>query len=85
MDCANLCIRIATVDYDGEIALKYFQNERNIVKSRPEVFVNAVAPRIKRACDQFERFTKMIHDVSKGLFISTEARSLARPTQTHQK
>jgi aspartate aminotransferase len=61
MDCTNLCIRIAAVDYDGELALKCFQDDRNMAKSRSEVFVTAVAPRIVQACDQFERFTNMIH------------------------
>jgi hypothetical protein len=56
MDPSNLCIRIATVDYDGEAALKRFQEDRNRGKSYAEEFVNSVAPRVVQACDQFERF-----------------------------
>ncbi|MHA2272123.1 MAG: pyridoxal phosphate-dependent aminotransferase [Candidatus Hodarchaeales archaeon] len=56
MDPSNLCIRIATVDYDGEAALKRFQEDRNRGKSYAEEFVNSVAPRVVQTCDQFERF-----------------------------
>ncbi|MFW9915630.1 MAG: pyridoxal phosphate-dependent aminotransferase [Candidatus Thorarchaeota archaeon] len=78
VDSTNLCIRIAIVDYDGEIALKCFQDNRHMAKSHPEPFVNTVAPRIVQACDQFEKFTSMIHDISKGLFISAEVKPLAK-------
>ncbi|MFX0115002.1 MAG: pyridoxal phosphate-dependent aminotransferase [Candidatus Hodarchaeota archaeon] len=85
MDCASLCIRIATVDYDGETAVKRFQEDRDMAKSFPEVFVKMVAPKIVRACDQLEKFTKMIHDISKGLFMTAEVKKpISKSTQSHQ-
>jgi len=57
----NLCIRIATVDYDGEAALKRFTEDRAGAEGDPEGFVASAAPRVAAACDQLERFTASIH------------------------
>lgn len=60
MDSTNLCIRIATVDYNGDFALKRFQEDRTMARNSPEAFVVSVAPRIVQACDQFAKFTRLI-------------------------
>ncbi|MFX0093783.1 MAG: pyridoxal phosphate-dependent aminotransferase [Candidatus Hodarchaeota archaeon] len=56
----NLCIRIATVDYDGAATLKKFLENRKDVENDPELFIHSVAPRIVEACNQFEKFTDSI-------------------------
>ncbi|MFQ5980845.1 MAG: pyridoxal phosphate-dependent aminotransferase [Candidatus Heimdallarchaeota archaeon] len=62
MDSTNLCIRIATVDYDGEFALKKFQEDRKMARKSSKAFIASVAPRIVQACDQFAKFTRTLQD-----------------------
>jgi aspartate/methionine/tyrosine aminotransferase len=60
MPAENLCIRIATVDYDGAKALKQFTANRQKAWADPDRFANAVAPQLIAACDQLTRFTEVI-------------------------
>ena len=42
----ELCIRLATVDYDGETALREYRENRKEAQEVPESFVKRVAPRL---------------------------------------
>lgn len=54
----ELCIRLATVDYDGEKALKEYRRDPQIAIESPEPFVSSVAPRLVTAVEILERFTE---------------------------
>jgi aspartate aminotransferase len=57
----NLCIRIATVDYDGETALQTFRANPEQALADPDVFINTIAPRLVAACNQIKEFNTSIH------------------------
>jgi aspartate aminotransferase len=52
----NLCIRIATVDYDGENALETFRENRQHALTNPDTFVETIAPRLVAASKQLRKF-----------------------------
>lgn len=56
----DLCLRLATVDYNGDEVLRKFQKNRKEVLDDTERFINSVAPRIVAACDQLVDFTESI-------------------------
>jgi len=57
---SDLCIRTATVDYDGAIALKKFQDNREKAFKHPEEFVSFIAPRLVKGCEQIKKFNETI-------------------------
>jgi aspartate/methionine/tyrosine aminotransferase len=57
MASEDLCLRLASVDYDGATVLDQFiKRESKDAIDRNE-FVSVSAPRIEQACDILERFT----------------------------
>ncbi len=60
MPPGNLCIRIATVDYDGENALQTFRENPRQALANPDEFVNTIAPRLVAACSQIKEFNSSI-------------------------
>lgn len=58
MPPSNYCLRLATVDYDGTNALNVFQSDRKQAVNYPSQFVETVAPRIIKACEQLKQFQK---------------------------
>ncbi len=60
MPVENLCIRIATVDYDGEEALTFFRGNREQAFEKPDEFVKSIAPRLVAACNQIKGFNSLI-------------------------
>ncbi|MFX1475019.1 MAG: aminotransferase class I/II-fold pyridoxal phosphate-dependent enzyme, partial [Promethearchaeota archaeon] len=56
MPLGNLCIRIATVDYDGETALQTFRENRQHAIGNPDTFVETIAPRLVAASNQLREF-----------------------------
>ncbi|MHA2212557.1 MAG: pyridoxal phosphate-dependent aminotransferase [Candidatus Thorarchaeota archaeon] len=53
----NLCLRLATVDYDGANALNQLIKKKSALVNDVEQFVLAVAPRVFEACSMLDRFT----------------------------
>ncbi len=60
MQSDDFCIRVATVDYDGEGALERFRADPKRAWRNPNEFVKEVAPRIIMACSQLGSFTDSI-------------------------
>lgn len=58
MDPEELCIRIATVDYNGEAALEEYKKDSHNAIAYPDLFVNKIAPRLSTALEILEKFTK---------------------------
>ncbi|MBN2229061.1 MAG: aminotransferase class I/II-fold pyridoxal phosphate-dependent enzyme [Candidatus Thorarchaeota archaeon] len=56
----DLCLRLATVDYDGELALDTYLEDMSSALEHPETFVSAVAPSVLGACDQLDLFAAHI-------------------------
>jgi len=55
----NLCIRIALVDYDGELALQHYRQNKDVLKKGQTQFIQAIAPRLVKACNQIAGFTNL--------------------------
>jgi aspartate/methionine/tyrosine aminotransferase len=53
-----LCVRIATVDYDGGSALRQYRRGPEKARSSPDSFVNKVAPRLVAAMERLQEFTE---------------------------
>jgi aspartate/methionine/tyrosine aminotransferase len=60
MPADAFCIRVATVDYDGERALERFIADPKKAWKNPNEFTKEVAPRLIRGCDQLGSFTDSI-------------------------
>lgn len=58
MSPSELCIRIATVDYNGESALKRYVGNRQKARSNPDLFVTTVAPCLVAAMGRLQKFTE---------------------------
>ncbi|MFW9958578.1 MAG: pyridoxal phosphate-dependent aminotransferase [Candidatus Odinarchaeota archaeon] len=56
----ELCIRLATVDYNGEIALRKYRENPQKAMDDPDSFVKCVAPRLITAAEILEKFTESI-------------------------
>ena len=54
----ELCVRIATVDYDGKIALEQYKKDPQNARTHPDLFVNKIAPRFFTVVEILEKFTK---------------------------
>ena len=54
----ELCVRIATVDYNGEVALEQYRENPQKAKDHPDLFVKRVAPRLITAVEILEKFTE---------------------------
>ncbi|TFF91408.1 pyridoxal phosphate-dependent aminotransferase [Candidatus Thorarchaeota archaeon] len=66
MPAEDLCLRLATVDYDGIMALARFQENRDRAMEYPEEFVSLNAPSLLEACDRLEEFTKELDLVERS-------------------
>ncbi|TFG08216.1 aminotransferase class I/II-fold pyridoxal phosphate-dependent enzyme [Candidatus Thorarchaeota archaeon] len=55
---SELCVRIATVDYDGKFALDQYKRDSKMVLSQPDLFVTKVAPHLIESMEILEKFTK---------------------------
>jgi len=53
----ELCIRLATVDYDGETALREYRENREKAWDYPELFVKRISPRLVDAIEKLGLFT----------------------------
>ncbi len=53
----ELCIRLATVDYDGETALRQYREDPQKAWDHPDLFVKTVAPRLVTAAGILGKFT----------------------------
>jgi len=60
MPANNLCIRIATVDYDGANAIAQFKKNRRQAWKEPNQFVPSIAPQLVKACEQIGKFTESL-------------------------
>ncbi|MFW9810354.1 MAG: pyridoxal phosphate-dependent aminotransferase [Candidatus Thorarchaeota archaeon] len=56
MPAEDLCLRLATVDYKGELALDTFLKDRDSLVENPEQFVVSIAPSVVEGCNQLEVF-----------------------------
>lgn len=56
----DLCLRLASVDYDGSVAFDCFREEKPELQDEYSHFVNQVAPHVVAACDQLESFTESL-------------------------
>jgi aspartate aminotransferase len=54
----NLCIRLATVDFDGKAALERYRENPHKARNDPDSFTNRIAPRLITAIETLERFTE---------------------------
>lgn len=61
MPAKDLCLRLATVDYNGEVALDTFLKDRASALQDSNRFVSIVAPSVVEACDQLQQFTAQIN------------------------
>lgn len=53
----DLCLRLATVDYDGKSALRRYHRSPESANKNPEKFVSAIAPSVIEACARLEHFS----------------------------
>jgi aspartate aminotransferase len=53
-----LCVRLATVDYDGKVALEKYREDPQKAVNNPDSFTNQIAPRLVKAVEILERFTE---------------------------
>ncbi|NHJ14178.1 MAG: aminotransferase class I/II-fold pyridoxal phosphate-dependent enzyme [Candidatus Thorarchaeota archaeon] len=60
MPPSDLCLRLATVDYDGSMALRRFRRDQTAAHHAPEKFVLKVAPSVVEACNRLERFSSAL-------------------------
>ncbi len=56
----DLCLRLATVDYDGEAALRRLHRSPDAACKKPDKFVEAVAPSVVEACKRLEEFSRSL-------------------------
>ncbi|MHA1944912.1 MAG: aminotransferase class I/II-fold pyridoxal phosphate-dependent enzyme, partial [Candidatus Hodarchaeales archaeon] len=57
----NLCLRLSTVDYDGNLVLNEYKERASTIDENPLEFVNEFAPNLVVACDIFEKFTSSLN------------------------
>ena len=57
MPSEDLCLRLATVDYDGRAALRRFHRSPDAACKNPDKFVTAIAPSVVEACNRLEQFS----------------------------
>jgi aspartate aminotransferase len=60
MPPTDLSLRLATVDYNGEVAYKSFQRRRKLAIKDPAGFVESIAPSVVEGCNQLERFMSQL-------------------------
>ncbi|MBE0526933.1 MAG: aminotransferase class I/II-fold pyridoxal phosphate-dependent enzyme, partial [Candidatus Thorarchaeota archaeon] len=58
MNPDELCIRIATVDYNGEAALEQYKEDPKKARAHPDLFVHNIAPRLFTAVEILKKFTE---------------------------
>ncbi|MCJ7817829.1 MAG: pyridoxal phosphate-dependent aminotransferase, partial [Candidatus Thorarchaeota archaeon] len=58
MNPDELCIRIATVDYNGEAALEQYKEDPQKARAHSDLFVHNIAPRLFTAVEILEKFTE---------------------------
>jgi aspartate aminotransferase len=56
----DLSLRLAAVDYNGELAYKSFKRKRSSAIKDPEAFVESIAPSVVEGCNQLERFASQL-------------------------
>lgn len=56
MHTENLCLRLASVDYDGEKTLQTFLNNKKDAMKHPDRFVANATPSVFEGCKQLELF-----------------------------
>jgi aspartate aminotransferase len=56
----DLCLRLATVDYDGQTALRRYHRYPEAACRKPDKFVEAVAPSIVEGCKRLEEFSRSL-------------------------
>ncbi|MBD3158386.1 MAG: aminotransferase class I/II-fold pyridoxal phosphate-dependent enzyme [Candidatus Lokiarchaeota archaeon] len=56
----DLCLRLASVDYDGASALENFLNSKDRIHKNHQEFIMTVAPRVVAACDRITSFTESL-------------------------
>lgn len=62
MPVEDLCLRLATVDYKGDLALEIFLKDRESLAKNPDQFVATVASSVVEGCNQLERFTSQLNE-----------------------
>ena len=62
MPAEDLCLRFATVDYKGDLALEIFLKDRDSLVENPDQFVVSVAPSVVEGCNQLEHFTSQLNE-----------------------
>jgi len=62
MPAEDLCLRLATVDYKGDLALETFFKDRDIFVKKSEQFVASIAPSVVEGCNQLKRFTSQLNE-----------------------
>jgi aspartate/methionine/tyrosine aminotransferase len=62
MPAEDLCLRLATVDYKGDLALDTFLKDRDSLVENPEQFVASIAPSVVEGCNQLEQFTSQLNE-----------------------
>jgi aspartate aminotransferase len=58
----DLCLRLATVDYKGDLALELFSTKRASLMENPDQYVASIAPSVVEGCNQVERFTSQLRE-----------------------
>ncbi len=56
----DLTLRMASVDYDGQLALQHYQQFKDDVMANPEQYVETVAPRLAKACINLKAFMESL-------------------------
>jgi hypothetical protein len=62
MPAEDLCLRLATVDYQGDVALDLFLKDRDSFEKNPDQFVASVAHSVVEGCNQLEQFTSQLNE-----------------------
>ena len=60
MPADDFCLRLATVDYKGDVALDIFRKDRGSFVENPNKSVVSIAPSVVEGCNQLERFTSQL-------------------------
>ncbi|MFQ5832603.1 MAG: pyridoxal phosphate-dependent aminotransferase [Candidatus Thorarchaeota archaeon] len=66
MAADNLCIRLASVDYNGARALERFREDRRKAREDLDEFVSEIAPKLVTGCVQLGNFTRSIRPAEQG-------------------
>ena len=56
----DLCLRLASVDYNGQIALRRYHRYPEAACRKPDKFVEAVAPSVVEGCNRLEEFSRSL-------------------------